>query len=270
MRMRSVQFRIFRTSLVGVEAVKAETGHSFPKHTHDQFGIGLIEAGAQASLSGRGMVWAEAGDIISVNPNEVHDGMPVGDSRAWSMLYFEPRVIADLLRDIGEGRMGELEFPSPVIRNTELVMKFRALFPLLIGKSAPQDSLLRDGLLLSLIAEVMSEGKPGSRDVAIPAAISRARQLIDDDPAAPFTLAELADVCGLSHFQFLRAFSKATGLTPHAYLLQRRIHEARRLIAVGTPLAEAAFACGFADQSHMTRLFVRNFGLSPGAYAAAC
>lgn len=111
--MRSVQFRIFRTSLVGVEAVKAETGHSFPKHTHDQFGIGLIEAGAQASLSGRGMVWAEAGDIISVNPNEVHDGMPVGDSRAWSMLYFEPRVIADLLRDIGEEGWASSSFPLP-------------------------------------------------------------------------------------------------------------------------------------------------------------
>ncbi|WP_037151170.1 AraC family transcriptional regulator [Rhizobium freirei] len=268
--MRSGQFRIFRTQLASIEAVKAETGHSFPKHTHDQFGIGLVEAGAQASLSGRGMVQAEAGDIISVNPNEVHDGMPVGDSRAWSMLYFDPRVIADLLKDIGEGRMGAVEFPSPVIRNAELVATFRALFPLLARKSAPQDALLQDGLLLSLVAAVMSEGAQGPRDIAVPAAIGRARELIDDDPAAPLTLAELADVCGLSHFQFLRAFSKATGLTPHAYLLQRRIQEARRLIAVGTPLAEVAFACGFADQSHMTRLFVRNFGLSPGAYAAAC
>ncbi len=268
--MKAGQFRIFRSSLTGVEAVKAETGHSFPKHTHDQFGIGLIDAGAQASLSGRGMVQAEAGDIISVNPNEVHDGMPVGDSRAWSMLYFDTRVIADLLQNIGEGRMGEVEFPSPVIRNVELVSKFRTLFPLLIGQSASQGDLLRDGLLLSLVADVMSEGRQSLRDVTVPLAISRARELIDDDPAAPFTLAELADVCGLSQFQFLRAFSKATGLTPHAYLLQRRIQEARRLIGLGTPLAEVAFASGFADQSHMTRLFVRNFGVSPGAYATAC
>ncbi|WP_353619630.1 AraC family transcriptional regulator [Rhizobium sp. ICMP 5592] len=115
----------------------------------------------------------------------------------------------------------------------------------------------------------MGEGAQTSRDIAIPAAIRRARDLIEEDPSAPLTLAELADACGLSHFQFLRAFTRATGLTPHAYLLQRRIHEARRLIASGTPLAEAAFASGFADQSHMTRLFVRNFGISPGAYAAA-
>lgn len=268
--MRSGQFRIFRSHVAGIEAVTAETGHSFPKHTHDQFGIGIIEAGAQASLSGRGMVRAEAGDIISVNPNEVHDGMPIGDSRAWSMLYFDPRLISDLLNDIGEGRIGETEFPSPVIRDGQAAACFNTLFPLLAGNSPPQDVLLRDGLLLSLVAAVMSEGEQRSRNMAVPAAIDRARDMIDDDPAAPLTLAELADACGLSHFHFLRAFSKATGLTPHAYLLQRRIQEARRLIVAGTPLAEAAFASGFADQSHMTRLFVRNFGLSPSAYAAGC
>ena len=266
--MKSGQFRIYRSRLAGIEAVRAETGHSFPKHTHDQFGIGVIEAGAQRSLSGRGMVHAEAGDVISVNPNEVHDGMPIGESRAWSMLYFDPRLIGDLLRDVGEGRFGAVEFPSPVIRGGEMAGHFKTLFSLLI-EDAAENVLLRDELLLSLIADAMREGAGALREDAIPADIKRARELIDDDPAASLTLAELAELCGLSHFRFLRAFSKATGLTPHAYLMQRRIHEARRLIAAGTSLAEAAFASGFSDQSHMTRLFVRNFGVSPGAYAAA-
>lgn len=266
--MKSGQFRIYRSRLAGVEAVRAETGHSFPKHTHDQFGIGIIEAGAQTSLSGRGTVQAEAGDVISVNPNEVHDGLPIGESRAWSMLYFDPRLIRDLLRDVGEGRFGAVEFPSPVIRDGEMAVHFKTLFSLLIEDRA-ENAFLRDGLLLSLLAAVMREGSRTLREDAVPAVISRARDRIDDDPAAPLTLAELAELCGLSHFRFLRAFTKATGLTPHAYLVQRRIHEARRLIAAGTSLAEAAFASGFSDQSHMTRLFVRNFGVSPGAYAAA-
>lgn len=49
---------------------------------HDQFGIGLVERGAQKSLSGRGMVEAEAGHVITVNPGEVHDGIPLGEGGA--------------------------------------------------------------------------------------------------------------------------------------------------------------------------------------------
>ncbi|MBB5573277.1 MULTISPECIES: AraC family transcriptional regulator [Rhizobium] len=265
--MRSSQFRMLRSSVAGVEAVAAETGHSFPKHTHDQFGIGVIERGAQVSLSGRGVVRAEAGDIITLNPNEVHDGMPVGESRAWSMLYFDPRLVGDLLGDIGEGGSGEGEFPSPVLRNGQAAVRFKALFSTVTGQDGPEAALRRDGLLLSIVADVMREQRQADEGTNVPAAIRRARDLIDDDPAASVTLADLAEASGLSRFQLLRGFAKATGLTPHAYLLQRRILRARGLIAAGMPLAEAAFASGFADQSHMTRIFVRNFGVSPRIYA---
>jgi AraC-like DNA-binding protein len=103
----------------------------------------------------------------------------------------------------------------------------------------------------------------------VPKGIFSAKSLIDDNPVAPITLSDLARASGLSRFQVLRGFVRATGLTPHAYLVQRRINLARRLIAHGTPLAETAVASGFADQSHMTRIFVRKYGISPRAYADA-
>jgi AraC-like DNA-binding protein len=93
--------------------------------------------------------------------------------------------------------------------------------------------------------------------------------MIDDAPAAAVSLAELAGVAGLSRFQLVRQFARATGLTPHAYLIQRRIEAARVLLARGSALADAAAASGFADQSHMTRIFIRTYGITPGAYAAA-
>jgi len=64
----------------GVEAVAADSGHTFPRHTHGQFGIGIVDRGAQKSFSGRGTVEAGAGDVITVNPLEVHDGTPIGDA----------------------------------------------------------------------------------------------------------------------------------------------------------------------------------------------
>ncbi len=101
---------------------------------------------------------------------------------------------------------------------------------MVIVQDGAEAGLRRDGLLLSLVADVMREQRHADDDATAPAAIMRARDLIDDDPTTPVTLADLAEVSGLSRFQLLRGFAKATGLTPHAYLLQRRIHQARRLI----------------------------------------
>jgi AraC-like DNA-binding protein len=99
--------------------------------------------------------------------------------------------------------------------------------------------------------------------------IQRAKARIDDDPSAAVTLAGLAAEASLSRFQLLRGFARYTGLPPHAYLIQRRISLAGRLIAQGTPLADAAVGAGFADQSHMTRAFSRAFGVTPAHYATA-
>ncbi|MBX4866740.1 AraC family transcriptional regulator [Rhizobium bangladeshense] len=258
------QFRMLRSAVTGVEAVEAETPHSFARHTHEQFGIGLVSSGAQKSLSGRGMVEAEAGDIITVNPNEVHDGAPIGERRSWRILYFDPEIVTGLSQEMGAARS---EIPHPVIRDAAIAGRFEALFRAVTAK-AP-DGLLCEELLLQLVADVMRESAGGEERPPVPASIRAARDLIDDDPLAAVSLADLSRESGLSRFQLLRGFARATGLTPHAYLVQARIHIARRLIAQGTPLADAAFASGFADQSHMTRVFVRKYGLSPRLYAGA-
>jgi AraC-like DNA-binding protein len=269
--MAQGQFQIFRCHAPGVQAVEADTRHTFARHTHDQFGIGVIGRGAQKSASGRGQVEAGPGDTITVNPGEVHDGAPIGDAgRAWQMLYFDPPVVADALLDVSEGRTRNHEFTRPVMHDPRIAQRFLTLFAAMTGAHASHAAMLREELLLTLLADAMCGRQagvqtpgPGASEIAL------AQRRIDDDPAAPLTLAELAQECDLSRFQFIRAFSRATGLTPHAYLVQRRIMTARRFIAQGLPLAEAAVASGFADQSHMTRLFVRQFGISPGMYAGA-
>jgi AraC-like DNA-binding protein len=83
------------------------------------------------------------------------------------------------------------------------------------------------------------------------------------------SLAELAESSGMSRFQLLRGFAREVGTTPHAYLVQRRVCLARRFLATGESLADAALLAGFADQSHMTRAFLRQFGITPGRYQAA-
>jgi len=257
-------FKALPCRMQGVEAVVANSTRVFGRHTHELFGIGLMDRGAHKSTSGRGKVEAWPGDVITVNPGEVHDGAPIGCSgRTWRMLYFEPSIIADVAQDFAEELQPRSEFTSPVIRDKKSALTVQRLFEVLTGPAS--NPLQLHEALLSAFAPLLQPISP--RLVGIPAALHRARSMMDDDPAAAVSLTVLAHEAGLSRYQFLRAFARLTGLTPHAYLVQRRVHLARQLIRRGMKPVEAAVACGFADQSHMTRLFVRTFGLAPGAFA---
>jgi AraC-like DNA-binding protein len=267
--MKRDEFKIFRCGIAGVDAVESDTCHIFPRHTHEQFGIGVIQRGAQKSLSGRGMVEAGAGDVITVNPCEVHDGAPIGGvSRSWRMLYFDPSLMAEAILDISEGRTRTYEFCRPVISDPAVANRFLKLFSA-CAKDGEDAALQSQGLLLLLLPSLTFGRNGFGVQRSIAKAIFIGKCLIDDSPASPISLSDLARASGLSRFQVLRGFVKATGLTPHAYLVQRRIDIARRLNSHGTPLAEAAIGSGFADQSHMTRIFARKYGISPGAYARA-
>lgn len=81
------------------------------------------------------------------------------------------------------------------------------------------------------------------------------------------TVADIARHCGLSVGHFVSAFKQSTGLTPHHWLIERRVDEAKRLLKHGKlPLAQIALACGFANQSHFTRVFRLTTGFTPAAW----
>ncbi len=250
------------TARAGVVAVEAISNRAFGRHSHDQFGFGVMLAGAHHSASGRGPVRAEPGQLLSVNPNEVHDGHPVaGAVRHWRMLYVDPAILAPAIADVAGG-----EFAHPVLTAPDAARAFLALHGCLTRTSPPFD-LAIDGLLLEVLAPLVA--RQTARPAAVPRSVQRAKDLIDTGPEATLSLDQLAATAGLSRYHFLRAFAAATGLPPHAYQMQQRLHRARQQIVRGEPLATVAAATGFADQAHLTRLFTRCYGLAPGALARA-
>lgn len=264
------RLQLLASALPSVEVVLADSQRPFARHTHEHFGVGLITGGAQRSASGRGTVEAGAGDLITVNPGEVHDGVPIGDAgRCWQMMYVDLAVVQSMRAEAGGDGPATLdEFKQPALRDRRQAALFSRCFAALTTRGNDPGRLAADEALVRLLAPLLQDRPPGP--APMPAGLAHARRWIDDDPAAAPGLALLAQAAGLSRWQFVRGFAHAFGITPHAYVLQRRAHLARRCIAGGSSLAEAAAMSGFADQSHMTRVFVRSYGLAPGAYARVC
>ena len=97
-----------------------------------------------------------------------------------------------------------------------------------------------------------------------------ATEMIDEDLSGRVRLADLAAACRLPIGRFARAFKATAGMAPHEWLLLRRVDRAKSLLASSDlPLSQVASECGFSDQSHMTRVFARIVGHSPGRWRNA-
>lgn len=97
--------------------------------------------------------------------------------------------------------------------------------------------------------------------------VQRVTKFIDANLHQRISVTDLARVVKLRSSQFQRAFKQSFGEAPHTYLIKQRIERAKTMIANSDiSTAEIAIACGFADQSHMTRLFTRFVGESPSSW----
>jgi AraC family transcriptional regulator len=97
--------------------------------------------------------------------------------------------------------------------------------------------------------------------------LSRIRDRIEAELDKKLSLASLAKESGYSRAHFLRMFRAATGLTPHQYVLERRLSAAQQLLRQSRMLlADIALKCGFSSQTHMNDAFRKRLGVTPLEY----
>lgn len=261
--------RVLCGPIRGIHSTHTLSGQHFGRHWHDAYGFGVLEDGAQRSASGRGRVDAFAGQVITNNPGEVHDGSPLGGpTRRWRILSVDAEALASLV----EHGSAPAQITRPVIDDPALFLTLRRLFRRIElwnargGNRATEALACEEALVESAMLLAARHSTARVRPTVSHPDLRLIRERLADAPVDPPSLAEMAAIAGLSRYQLLRRFEKAYGLPPHAWLLSRRAEYALRLIRAGQPLAEAAMASGFADQSHMTRVFGRHFGFTPGAW----
>jgi transcriptional regulator GlxA family with amidase domain len=112
--------------------------------------------------------------------------------------------------------------------------------------------------------QVLTHSRPGTLSSSHE---NLAKCILLENLQANISISQVAQTCDLSRGYFIRAFRETTGMTPYQWLLNERINRARQLLRTSNaPLAEIATACGFANQSHFTRVFSSMVGATPGAW----
>ena len=138
------------------------------------------------------------------------------------------------------------------------------------------DGILADALNTALAVQVMRRFVNPSAMMLEPVnglsreRLKRVRDYIETHLNDRLTLADLAGVACLSIYHFSRSFKQAVGAGPQRYVMRQRIERAKTLLRrTNLPLASIALEVGFTDQSHLTSIFRRETGITPGRFRAA-
>jgi len=153
------------------------------------------------------------------------------------------------------------------------IERMAALLEAEVGLKCPAGRLYGEYLAYAFAAHVVQRYGKGAESASAPVGrlrngkLAAALEYIQAHATQELSLHELADAVHLSPFHFSRIFKKSTGLTPHQYVLQWRIEEAKRLLRHSRlELAEISNRVGFRDQSHFTASFRKVTGATPGRW----
>jgi AraC-like DNA-binding protein len=251
----------------GIERLAAHfDGHAYDPHRHETYAIGVTLAGAQEFRYRGTDCVSSTGQVMVLHPDEQHDGhAATQEGFSYRMLYVDPALIRAALDPAFENAADLPFVPEVVSEDRAIVAVLNEAFA---GFPGPFDPLAAEAVVAGLADALARRGNLRRRKSPHPhRAMSEVRALLDAEFAKPISSDDLERVAGLDRFTLARAFRSAFGTAPHRYLVARRVTAARRMIGDGTPLAEIAAACGFADQSHLNRHFRAHTGITPGRYA---
>ena len=246
-------------------------GHRYPPHAHDTHCLAVITGGAlavevkdQRRVCGRG-------DVIVIDADVVHAGAAAGDGQ-WKMrvAHVQPAALAAYCERLGIPRRERFDMPGPFIADARLSQQ---LYGVNWCSEVNEDSFKRSETLAHAVIGL--HARHAGHSVALPvvrsepALVRAIKSRLRDELHAHLTLSTLAREFGVTPFVLLRAFVRDAGLSPHAFQQQERVRGAMPLLRAGRPIAQVSARMGFADQSHFTRVFKRQTGVTPKVYQSA-
>lgn len=264
-RPSGCRVRAWRPAVPGIsEVLHARlVDFAYPLHAHDTWTVLIVDAGAiRYDLDSRRCGVNGTDHVAVLPPGVVHDGRPADRAPGFRKrnLYLDPAFLPAALIGAAVDRTTLSDGP--------LRRALSALHRVLDTGEEPLDAEARLALIGQRLADHLTARTPTGDRRPEPRAARRLRELLDEHTVDAVTLAAAGRLLHRSVPHLVRSFSRAYGVSPHAYVVGRRVELARGLLLAGVPAAEVATAVGFYDQAHLTRHFRRHTATTPAAYAA--
>ncbi|NML33471.1 helix-turn-helix transcriptional regulator [Paraburkholderia antibiotica] len=261
-----------------IEARSIDDGRKvcYAKHSHETFSIGAVTGGHSVYLNRHAREWIGAGAVVMMNPDDVHACNPVAGER-WSyrMLHVDVAWFTKLQHELGFSENHAFRAFSQIMTlDATLFDGLNRLCAILTdndsdtGSGSGADTLRKESAAITFFSAVQQKFNPARElpEHDASAQLVRAAEFIADNCTRALKLDDICAAADLSASHLIRAFKQRYGMTPHAYLINRRIQYSRAQLRRGRLIADVALDAGFADQAHLQRTFKRLVAATPGQY----
>lgn len=256
-----------------VELRRVEDGRkvSYAPHSHKQWSIGAITYGVSTFQYRDDLYPIKETDLVMMNPDWVHTCNPV-DNQPWTywMMYIDADWLTQLRFEAGlitESRWQDI--PQPMIKTDHLYSLYCDVAEILVSEQA--DLLEKQSCFIDFMNTLMNwlsdAPQAEENDALIPQKnLNTVAEFLDQSLTITPALEKLTALANCSEGHLIRSFRRQYGLTPHAYLINRRIQKSRELLQEGMEIIDVAQQLAFSDQAHFQRTFKKLTATTPGQY----
>lgn len=255
------RIRAWRPAIPGISEVlhATFTDFAYPPHTHDGWTLLIVDDGCISYQLARRQYTAYGQTVTLLPPQIPHDGSTVYGSFRKRVLYLETTELDIELSAVAVDRPA---LPDPTLHH-----RIASLHQSLTEAANGLESEIRLAFIIERLRRHLGQATDAGHTGRQRALAHALRDLLDEHFVRGMRLQEAAALLGVNVTHLIRAFSAEFGISPHQYVIGRRVSLARRLLLAGEPVEQVAGAAGFYDQPHLTRSFRRIVGMTPAQFA---
>ena len=252
------------TKLPFIELRYSNSNAHYKKHFHATFSIGVNKEGVSIYTNSDKNYTLDKNMISIMNPNAVHSCNSCSEVlNEYYMMYLDKDWCKDIQKSINDEVEEFVHVKEHILEDKNAYEEFLNLCEYLFSQNSYLD---KEDELIKFLMKFFSLYIEQDTDEVVESKFEEIVAYLDENYTENISLDELSQMFDLNSFYIIRLFKSQMNLTPRSYLLNVKINRAKEFLKKGYSIVDTALECGFFDQSHFHKNFVKIVATTPNEY----
>lgn len=234
------------------------------KHYHNMICVLALKKGKANIVIDEKNIVLEKNKLVIINPNEVHYSISHISSEDYYVLYLDRTWYQNLQKLIFDTK-DTIAISNEII-DEKISEDFFELFEYLY---LDNEIIEKESKLLEFLNKIFDKYINKNIVLKLDNTTQIAKEFksyIENNISSKLTLTQISNALGFSPYHIIRVCNQDFGLSANAYIVNKRVHRAKKMLSEGVDIAQVAVEVGFYDQSHLSNVFKKVFAITPKAY----